>query len=165
MFNEDERAQIEKAKRFLSSRTAVLGVTLTIYRIVLMIIKGFDMSLLFGILQIGGLGVLLSVAVNVIVLVIIYLVLWVASLVINRDFSEVNGFYDKARCPTHINIDLHLGTSTKRKKEAGRVRLVTFTWLLLLLCGIDFLVAFVSAVWMGIAAYQQRTKSEFLPWV
>lgn len=165
MFNEDEKAQIGRAKRFLSNRTTVLGVILTIYRIVLMIVKDFSMSLLFGIFQINGMSMLLSLVANVIVLMIVFLFLWVASLAINRNFSELNGFYDRARCPTHINMDRWLDNSTKRNKEAGRVRLVTFAWLLFLLCGIDLLVAFVSAVWMGSIAYQQRTRSDLLPWV
>ena len=165
MFDEEENAQIGRAKDFLSKRTTVLGVIIAIYRIVLMIVKDFDMTLLFGVFEIGGMSVLLSLVANVIVLVVIFLILWVAASVINRDLGELNGFYDRARCPSHINMDRWLDTSVKRNKEASRVRLATFAWMLFLLCGIDLVVAFVSAFWIGTAAYQQRTKSDFLPWV
>lgn len=163
MFDEEEKVQIDRAKRFLSKSTTALGVIITIYRIILMIVKNFDLSLLFGIFEIGGMSVLLSLAANVIVLMAIFIIFWVTSQVINRDFSEPNGFYDRARCPIHINMERWLETSEKRNKEARRARLLAFVWTLFLLCGIDFLAAFVSAVWIGIATYQQRTRTDFLP--
>ena len=165
MFNEEEMAQIGRAKDFLNKHAIILGVIIALYRIILMIVKDFNLSLLFGIFQIGGMNVLLSLAVNVILLAVIFLILWIAAGVINRDFSELNEFYDRARCPSHINMDRWLDTTAKRTKEAGRVRLMTFAWLLFLICGIDLVAAFVAALWMGTAAFKQRTKSEFLPWV
>ena len=80
--------KINRAKRFLRSHTTVLGVVLTIYRIVLMIVKDFDMSLLFGIFQISGISVLFSLAANIIVLLIIFLVLWIGVSIINYDFGQ-----------------------------------------------------------------------------